>query len=168
MAQILLSLGSNIDPERHLRAAVAALDEQFDGVRLSPVYRTPAVGFDGPPFLNLVALGQSSQPVGQIIQQLKALEDQLGRSRLGAKFSSRSIDIDLLTYGDLCTEDQGLNIPRDEILRYAFVLKPLADLVGDQRHPCLPQTYAELWQAFADKADLSPVAIDWGRQNAIG
>jgi 2-amino-4-hydroxy-6-hydroxymethyldihydropteridine diphosphokinase len=165
LPQILLSLGSNIEPERNLRAAVRALQAQFGALQLSPVYQGPAQGFAGPPFLNLVAACHSPLAVTQILSQLKALEDQLGRSRGGAKFASRSIDIDLLTYGELCsppcTDQAGLNIPRDEILRYAFVLKPLADLVGDQRHPCLRITYAELWQALADKGDLSPVVFDW-------
>ncbi|MEO5342926.1 MAG: 2-amino-4-hydroxy-6-hydroxymethyldihydropteridine diphosphokinase [Gammaproteobacteria bacterium SHHR-1] len=161
MPQILLSLGSNIEPERNLRLAVRALREQFGQLSLSPVYRTPAVGFDGPSFLNLVAACQSGQSAAAIGKRLKALEDELGRSRGGAKFSSRSIDIDLLTYGDLCAGQGGPNIPRDEILRYAFVLKPLADLVGGQRHPCLKKTYAELWQAFGVTQEPSPVSFDW-------
>ncbi len=161
MPQILLSLGSNIERAYHLRAAVRALQQHFPPLVLSPVYETAAVGFEGPPFLNLVVAAESELPPEAVIGQLKALEDELGRSREGAKFSSRTIDIDLLTYGDLCSSPPGPAMPRDEILRQAFVLKPLADLAGQQLHPCLKRSYAELWRDFDDKQGLSVVAFDW-------
>lgn len=94
-----------------------------------------------------------------IQQQLKAIERALGRKPGQAKFASRTIDIDLLTYGDQILSEPAL--PRDEILTQSFVLKPLAELAGDRRHPVLHQSYGELWQAFAGTDDLEPIPLDW-------
>lgn len=128
MGVALLSLGSNVEPERHLALAAAALRERFADVVFSPVYRTPAVGFDGPAFLNAGAMLTSDLDPHALDAWLHALEDGLGRRRDVARFSSRTIDIDLVFYDDRVLRGAGnLQLPRPE-LKHAFVLQPLVDI----------------------------------------
>ena len=148
MPRVYLGLGSNIDREKNLRGAVRALEEHFGDVLLSPVYESDAVGFAGDPFYNLVVAIDTDKTVGELAAELRAIEEAWGRDRRAPKFSSRTLDIDILTWGNACGEIDGVSLPRDEILKHAFVLKPLADLAGNDRHPETIRPYAEHWEAF--------------------
>lgn len=156
-----LSLGSNLDPERHLRAAIAALRERFEEVRVSPVYRFPAVGYNGPDFLNAAASLRTDLSPAALNAWLHALEDAHGRDRSGPRYSDRTLDIDIVLYDELVAEGEGnLRIPRDE-LRHAFVLKPLAEIAPDARHPASGERIAALWAAHPDHgAAFERVALD--------
>jgi 2-amino-4-hydroxy-6-hydroxymethyldihydropteridine diphosphokinase len=144
-----VSLGSNQERERSIRAAVSALAERFGRLRLSPVYESAAEGFVGAPFLNLVAGFDTSLSVGQLREELRAIEAANGRERDGPRFAPRTLDLDLLTFGDRIGEIDGYRLPRDEILTYAFVLGPLADVAPQERHPCDGRTYSALWKALS-------------------
>ncbi|MBZ2190091.1 2-amino-4-hydroxy-6-hydroxymethyldihydropteridine diphosphokinase [Alcanivorax sp. JB21] len=141
---VYLSLGSNIDREHNIRSGLDALAAAFDRVQISPVYESEAVGFDGEAFLNLVARIDTALPVGALAERLREIEAAHGRVRGQKKFSSRTLDIDVLTYGDAVGVIDGVELPRDEILKHAFVLQPLADLAPDERHPVLGKTYTAL------------------------
>jgi 2-amino-4-hydroxy-6-hydroxymethyldihydropteridine diphosphokinase len=142
-----LSLGSNLAPEQNLRAAAAALRARFPGVRFSPVYRTAAVGFDGPDFLNCAAELPSDLDVHALDAWLHALEDAQGRDRSQPRFASRPLDIDIVFFDGLVLNGPGnLQLPRPE-LRHDFVLKPLFDLAPDLRVPGDGRRLAELWAA---------------------
>lgn len=153
MAKISISLGSNIDRERHIRQAITLLQQHFGDLTLSPVYQTAAVGFDGDDFLNLVVMFHCNDPVKEVVQSLKRIEDLMGRDRSLPKFSARSIDLDLLTYDLLELDEEGVQIPRREILKNAFVLKPLSDIMGDDVHPGVGKTYRQLWDEMKGSAD---------------
>ena len=145
MGRAYLSLGSNIEPAQHLRSAIAALRERFGDVRVSPAYRTPAVGFDGEDFLNAAAIIDSDLDPFALNDWLHALEDAHGRDRSGPRFGPRPLDIDIVFYDELALDGPGhLQIPRDE-LKHAFVLKPLADLAPDYVHPRIGRSLATLW-----------------------
>ena len=161
MSQALLSLGSNIAPETHLPAAIAALQARFGELRVSPFYRTRSVGFDGADFLNAAAIIHADLAPQALNDWLHALEGAHGRDRSGARFNDRSLDIDIVFYDDLVMHGTGnLRIPRDE-LRHAFVLRPLADIAPDFIDPVSRQTLAALWCAHADHGrDLEVVALD--------
>ncbi|MFZ5658140.1 MAG: 2-amino-4-hydroxy-6-hydroxymethyldihydropteridine diphosphokinase [Pseudomonadota bacterium] len=145
-----LSLGSNVEPEKHLRAAIAALRERFGDVLVSPVYRTPAVGFDGPDFLNAAAVVESDLEPQALNDWLHALEDAHGRDRGGPRFADRTLDIDIVLFDKRVLAGGGnLRIPRPE-LRHAFVLRPLADIAPDAVVPGDGRTLAALWAAHAE------------------
>jgi 2-amino-4-hydroxy-6-hydroxymethyldihydropteridine diphosphokinase len=150
MSKAYLSLGSNLDPETHLRQAVAELRARFGTLVLSPTYRTPAEGFDGPDFLNCAAIIDTDLDVVALDAWLHALEDAHGRRRDQPRFSDRPLDIDIVFYDSLIFKGPGnLQIPRPE-LRHAFVLKPLADIAPDFRDPISGETLAELWRHHRD------------------
>lgn len=145
MAIAYLGLGSNVDAERHVRIAVQALEEQFGKVEMSPVYRNKAVGFEGDDFLNLAARITTDMTPLQLRAFLRALEAAHGRDRNTPKWSDRTLDIDILLYDELVVYGEDLEIPRREILKFAHVLKPLADLAPDLVHPVERRTIAEIW-----------------------
>jgi 2-amino-4-hydroxy-6-hydroxymethyldihydropteridine diphosphokinase len=148
MPTVYVGIGSNIDARAMVTAGVHALQQQFDQLECSPVYRAAAVGFDGDPFLNLVCRFSTDSDVIAVDRKLHDIEDRHGRRRDGPKFSSRTLDIDLLLYGDQCLQQGGLSLPRDEILRYAFVLQPLSDLAPGLIHPQTGTSMAALWREF--------------------
>ena len=159
MTAVLLSLGSNLEAEKNLVSAAHVLRERFGDVAFSPVYRVPAIGFDGPDFLNAGALLDSDLDPVTLDAWLHALEDAHGRRRDVPRFSSRTLDIDLVFHGDTVMKGPGnLALPRPE-LEHAFVLKPLADIAPGFRDPVSQRTLHELWTAHRDR-DAGLEAID--------
>jgi 2-amino-4-hydroxy-6-hydroxymethyldihydropteridine diphosphokinase len=159
MPEVFLSIGSNIDREVHIPSALEELERRFGPVTTSSIYETESVGFEGPPFHNLVAAFSTELPVQQIAGILAEIEERHGRTRECKKFSSRTLDLDLILYGDLVLQEGKLNLPRPEITRYAFVLEPLAEIAPDGRHPVTGERYADLWVRF-DKTGLSQRRIN--------
>ena len=154
MPRAWLSLGSNLEPERHLRAALAELRERFGAIVVSPAYRFPAVGFDGPDFVNLaVGIDTGLEPPA-LDDWLHALEDRHGRRRDVPRYSSRTLDVDIVLFDERILDGPGhLQVPRKELAQ-AFVLKPLADIAAQVREPRSGRTLAELWQASPDHARM--------------
>jgi 2-amino-4-hydroxy-6-hydroxymethyldihydropteridine diphosphokinase len=158
---VFISVGTNIDREENLRRAIAALKARFGELEMSRVYESGAQGFDGEPFYNLVVSVYCSDPAEEIAATLKQIELAHGRQPGAPKFAPRTLDLDLLTYGDSALDLAGLKLPREDILRYAFVLRPLAELAPHVRHPGLGKSYRELWHAFDGPDDLIPVTISF-------
>jgi len=165
VVQVLLGIGSNIDRERHIASALDMLADQFGRLRLSSVYESEAVGFAGDSFYNLVAAIDTAVPVAELSKCLRAIENANGRRRDGPRFSARTLDIDILTYGAEVGIIDGVRLPRPEILENAFVLLPVAELVPEQRHPETGQTYQQIWQLYdRSRQKLWPVAFTWRGQ----
>ncbi|MDB9969481.1 2-amino-4-hydroxy-6-hydroxymethyldihydropteridine diphosphokinase [Porticoccaceae bacterium] len=166
MALIYLSLGSNVEAQRNIEAAMDALADTFGELIISSVYESEAVGFDGDSFYNLVVGIHSDLGVGELSKILKTIEDRQGRDRSAPKFGARSLDIDILTVDDRVGVIDGIAIPRDEILKNAFVLQPLAEIAPTTVHPQNGLTYQQLWQDF-DKAkqNLFPIEFIWRGKN---
>jgi len=142
-----LGLGSNVNAETNIRAGINELKATFENVILSPAYASTAVGFEGDDFINLVARVETGMQPMELRLYLRDLEDRYGRKRDVPKFSDRSLDIDILFYDDLVLLSPVLEIPRAEIMKFAHVLKPLADLEPDLVHPAKLRTMAEIWEA---------------------
>jgi 2-amino-4-hydroxy-6-hydroxymethyldihydropteridine diphosphokinase len=145
MPKAYLSLGSNQEPEQHLAAAVQALKQAFGEVVLSDWVQTKAVGFDGPDFINGAAIIETDWDVYTLDAWLHELEDAQGRKRDVPRFSSRTLDIDIIFFDDLILSGPGnLQIPRPE-LKHAFVLGPLAQIAPDYVNPESGATLREAW-----------------------
>ena len=158
MSTIYISLGSNINREENTREGVKALREAFGDLVLSSVYESDAVGFKGDAFYNMVIACEVDVPVHEANRMLRDIEDRHGRDRSGPKFSSRTLDLDLLLYDDLVLEENGLTLPRGEILKNAFVLWPLAEIAPALKHPQDGRSYDELWAQFdKSRENLKPV-----------
>lgn len=164
MAQVYLSLGSNVNPHRYIIAGLDALATQFGELAISPVYESVPVGFDGDNFLNLVVGIRTLLPVGELSQQLKQIEDANGRDRSGSGVRGITLDIDILTYDDCCGVIDGVTLPRGEVLRNAFVLLPLSELAPWARHAQTGQTFAEAWSNYHSDQQLWRVNFVWRGQ----
>ncbi len=148
-----ISIGSNIEREHNVHSSLVALEKQFGKLVISSIYESEPVGFTGDAFYNLMVGFESNLEVKAVAKQLRQIELDHGRTRDSQKFSARSLDLDLILYGDLIIHDGRLQIPRDEIERYAFVLEPLAEIAPNLTHPVSHISYAKLWAEF-DKKDL--------------
>ena len=161
MPRVYLGLGSNIDAATNLRLAVRELRLRFGELRLSPVYRSTPLGFDGDDFLNAVVGLDTDLPPEEIPPLLDDIHAMAGRPRDKQKLVSRTLDIDFLLYDRLVLDRAGLRLPRRDVLMYGFVLRPLAELAPDYLHPETGRRLAEHWRHFdADSHPLSRVSIE--------
>jgi 2-amino-4-hydroxy-6-hydroxymethyldihydropteridine diphosphokinase len=147
MPRVYVSIGSNIDREKNIGTAVRELNDSYGPLMLSTVYESESVGFAGDNFLNLVAGFDTDATIETIITRLRAIEKACGRERQNND-DSRTLDIDLLIYGDLSRHDDEIDIPREEIGHYAFVLKPLAEIAPEHRHPETGIPFGQMWSSF--------------------
>lgn len=144
--QCFLGLGSNIQPREHLAAGLATLDQRFGLVSVSPLYRSPAWGFDGADFLNMVVSIDTELTARALASTLRSIEFDHGRPEVSSKFSDRRLDIDLLLLGDLqCHRPR---LPRPDVLKRDFVLCPLADIAPSLCHPVTGCNYAWHWDRY--------------------
>ncbi len=147
--QVYLGIGSNIERKKNICAGVNELKSRYGELQISPVYESKAFGFDGDDFYNLVVGFKTDFSIDELEVQLREIEYQFGRKRNETHYSSRTLDIDLLLYGDLVCDKHEL--PRIDITNYAFVLKPLYDLDPDLVHPVIGETIGSLWKNFNKK-----------------
>ncbi|RUO69928.1 2-amino-4-hydroxy-6-hydroxymethyldihydropteridine diphosphokinase [Pseudidiomarina salinarum] len=162
MARVFLGIGSNREREYHIHAGVKALHDFFAAehkpLRVSRVFESAAVGFDGKPFYNLVAELSTSMSAAAVNQQCKVIEQRFGHQHSGPKFSPRTLDIDVLLYDQVISRSP-VQLPRDEILSNAFVLWPLAELAPTVQHPVTGKTFAEIWQNYRSAQQLEPISF---------
>lgn len=161
MNTVYLGIGSNVERERHIAAALDALAELFGELKISPVYESEAVGFAGDHFYNLVVGIKTDLSVGELSKCLREVEHNNGRQRGTERFSARTLDIDILTYGNTVGEVDGIYLPRAEVLQNAFVLLPLADIASDEKHPIAQKTYRELWASYDRSQKLWSIDFVW-------
>lgn len=160
MTAIYLSLGSNVDRHKHISAGLDALNKLLGDLVISSVYESKSIGFDGSNFFNMVVGARTDLSVAGLSENLKRIEDDNGRKRNGPKFSPRTLDIDILTYGDFAGVQDGIELPRAEIIQNAFVLLPLSEIAPAKMHPQLHKTYQQLWNEY-DQGSQKLWAIDF-------
>ncbi|WP_019027083.1 2-amino-4-hydroxy-6-hydroxymethyldihydropteridine diphosphokinase [Colwellia piezophila] len=165
MAQIYISLGSNIEREHYVKQGLLSLAKEFslpfEQLALSSLFECEAIGFHGPTFYNMVIALNCSHNVEEVTTILRAIEFSHGRDHNAKKFSPRTLDLDLLLYEDLII-DQPAQLPRDEITKNAFVLWPLSQIAPQLKHPILKKSYQTLWQDYNKSSQqLSIVANCW-------
>jgi len=153
MANIHINIGSNQNRRWNISAAIKALELAFTDLIISSVYQSPAEGFNGDDFYNVGVNAQTDLSVEDTADTLREIEQNQGRDRTQPKFSSRKIDLDLVLYDQVI--DEKVNLPRDDILKYAFVLAPLTELNADLIHPVEQQSYQALWQSFQSNNQYS-------------
>src|ERR1700741_1869252 len=152
MPEAFVAAGSNVEPRANLRRAVAVLHARFPGLRQSRAWSNPAVSFAGDDFINLVVGFSWELSAETLLSELKAIEQASGRAPGGPKWGPRTLDLDLLLYGDRTGDVAGAKLPHPDLLKRAFVLGPLAELAPELRHPVLGTTIGQLWQRFDQRA----------------
>ncbi len=163
MPRVYVGIGSNIDRENSIRGAVRELAAHYASLTLSPVYESKAHGFKGDNFYNLVAGFDAAETIERIKETLSHIESRFGRSRRKNRFSARTLDLDLLLYDETVRHDDQLDLPHPDIQRYAFVLRPLADIAPDGRHPETGLDYKKMWEQLErDRQELTAVDFEFG------
>lgn len=159
MTPIFLGLGSNIEREQRLVAGLDALAEFIRDLRCSPVFESRPVGIKSGNFYNLVVSGYTELSLHELDRRLKLIEADNGRYAPERK--GLPLDIDVLLYDGLVGSFDGLELPRAEILKNAFVLWPLALLAPEAVHPVAGKPFAELWATAQIDQQLWPVPFAW-------
>jgi len=146
VTQVFVSIGSNEQAQLFVPKAISEIKLSFSPIVLSPIYESVAVGFDGENFLNLVVGFDTELSLSELARKLETIEQSCGRKRSEQRFTPRTMDLDLLIYGDLVRHDEEIDIPRNEVVSYAFVLKPLSQIAPDFIHPELGESFSSLLQ----------------------
>jgi len=161
VTRVFVAAGSNVDAVRNLRLAAHEMQRAFGKVDFSPAYRNAAVGFEGEDFINYVAGFDTTRSVDEVIDELQRIEGLCGRTRDAPKWAPRSMDLDILLFGDLVIDRPGLVLPRPDLLRRPYMLGPLADIASAIVHPTARESIAVLWARF-DRAAHVMTRVDLG------
>lgn len=157
---VYVAAGSNVEPRSHLRRALDELAKYYPALTVSTAYRNPAVGFEGEDFINLVVGFRTADSMRTVLERLHAIEALCGRPRHAPKWAPRSMDLDVLLYGDLVATEKDYTVPRPDLLKRAYMLAPLAEIAPQTVHPLAKQTIAELWRTSNLDAHLmTPVSL---------
>jgi 2-amino-4-hydroxy-6-hydroxymethyldihydropteridine diphosphokinase len=156
-----VSGGSNLDAERNLVLAARELKARHPGARFSRCYRNAPVGFDGPDFINFVAELPCKEGPESLRADLQRIERLCGRPDDAPRWAPRAMDLDVLLFGALVQDRTGLVLPRPDLVRWAFMLGPLAELAPGLMHPTLGKSIGALWAGFdRDAHPLMSVDLD--------
>jgi 2-amino-4-hydroxy-6-hydroxymethyldihydropteridine diphosphokinase len=158
---VFVGVGSNLEPEKNLPRACEQIAHNWHDAFFSRAYRNAAVGFDGPEFINLVVGFSTAQPLDAVIARLHAIETQCGRPRFAPKWASRTMDLDVLLFGDLVEKTTEYTLPRPDLLKRPYMLGPMAEIAPEVMHPTAGKTIGVLWKEFdRDGHEMSPVTIE--------
>jgi len=161
VSPVLVALGSNIAPAERIAQAARLLKSAFPGVRFSAAYRNPAAGFAGADFINAAARFDTALTMDEVRARLQSIEAACGRQPDDPKWAPRAMDIDILLFGDAVSDRPGLQLPRADLLRRAYMLGPAAELEPERMHPIARRPLALLWRELAPQCPpLTRLALD--------
>jgi len=161
MPEVYVAAGSNIQPRTRLRQALALMRESWPDLRVSRAYSNKAVGFEGDDFINLVTGFTSDETLPEVLERLHAIEAACGRPRQAPKWAPRSMDLDVLLYGNAVGACPGAVVPRADLAKRPYMLGPLAEIAPDLVHPTTGQTVGEMWAQFDSAGhELVPVELE--------
>lgn len=160
MARVAVSVGSNLERERNVKDALVTLGKIFGVLSCSPVYESAAYGFNGPSFYNLVVVFHTLLDALTVRTEIQAVESLQGRETAESRSGSRTLDLDLLLYGNAVFYNQGLDVPRREILEHSYILKPLSDVLPKDAHPVTGETFREIWRRLGPRQEKLSVVED--------
>ncbi len=162
MPEIYIGIGSNVEREKHISSGLDMLAAKFGDLNISSVYESRAVGFIGAHFYNLAVWAEVELPISKLVKTFKEIEDANQRERQNEDYSTRTLDLDLLTYGALVGKYENIILPREEITQRAYILAPMAEIAGHKYFPGSNQTYQMLWNAFdKTKQPLKQIKCFW-------
>lgn len=156
-----IALGSNRGEKLHwLRKAIDRIYSRIgDVTKVSKVYRTPALGFEGDDFLNAVIEVKTRYSAEDTLEKLLNIEVELGRIRIKDKgYQARTIDLDIIFYDDTTIETEALIVPHPKLAERKFVLYPLADIAPELKHPKLGQNITDLVKSTSDTSSIELVS----------
>jgi|TARA_B110000008_G_scaffold278791_1_gene323638 2-amino-4-hydroxy-6-hydroxymethyldihydropteridine diphosphokinase len=159
---VLIGIGSNVgDKLNHLQSAIDAIHIQVGSIiKISSLYQTPALGFEGDDFINGCLKVVTQLDAAQVLEKLLTIETKLGRVRhKDGYYHSRTIDLDLLFYGSLISKSEYLELPHPRAHERLFVLKPLTNIAPHFLHPILNNTIETLLETCKDNSTLLPLDI---------
>jgi 2-amino-4-hydroxy-6-hydroxymethyldihydropteridine diphosphokinase len=146
MPKVFLNLGSNVERDQNFRSGLSSLKRTFGDLSLSSIYESEPVGFDGACFYNMAVSIETELSLPKVIKALKTIEDSHGRLRGDKHFAPRTLDIDVVSYGQLTGFHDGVELPRPELYYNGFVLWPMAELAPDDIDSKTGLSYQVLWQ----------------------
>jgi 2-amino-4-hydroxy-6-hydroxymethyldihydropteridine diphosphokinase len=160
---VYVAAGSNVAPVDNLRRALDVLDRHFAPLTVSRAYANAAVGFEGDDFINLVVGFRTGLSVHEVIERLHEAEAACGRERHAPKWAPRSMDLDILLFGDLVCTEPGLTLPRPDLLKRPYMLGPAAEIASQTLHPIERRTLGELWRDLRANQShaMRPVELAW-------
>ncbi|APY08752.1 2-amino-4-hydroxy-6-hydroxymethyldihydropteridine diphosphokinase [Winogradskyella sp. J14-2] len=160
--KVYIALGSNKGNKlEHLQLSIDAIFERVGTIRkISKVYETPALGFEGDNFYNACIKIETELKPKKLLRILKQIEADLGRTtKKSDTYESREIDLDILFYGDETFKDTTLEIPHPHLHKRRFVLQPLCDIAKDIEHPTLNKKVSDLSEECDDNSEIEPIKI---------
>ena len=158
--RVFVAAGSNVEPEHNLERACAQIAHIWPDARFSRAYRNVAVGFEGPDFINLVVGFSAAQPLHFVIERLRGIETNCGRPRYAPKWASRTMDLDVLLFGDLVEKTADYTLPRPDLLKRPYMLGPLAEIAPEVMHPTAHRPIGDLWKEFdRDGHEMNAVTL---------
>ncbi|WP_300175475.1 2-amino-4-hydroxy-6-hydroxymethyldihydropteridine diphosphokinase [uncultured Aliivibrio sp.] len=159
MITTYIGVGSNIAPEKHVKAAIDELNRLGEITNISTVYEAESVGFSSNNFFNLVVELNVTHSLAELGIQLRAIEIKWGREQNAQKNQDRTLDLDILLYGDLVSESDP-TLPRDDLFKFAFAILPMVELNPDLIVPNTQQTIRQIWSEFPYTQSLKPVVLN--------
>ncbi len=165
MPRAYARLGSYIDKEMNIPAALKTLASHFSPLDRSTLYESEPLGFRGDGYYNLVVGFDTDLSELDVIRTFKEIEVSVGRKKIDtrkneSRFTFHMLDIDLLLFDNLVRHDENVNVPRGDIVLYPFVLCPLAEIAGKLVHPETGQRLGDMWHAFdKDEHHIKPAVF---------